>query len=159
MVIQVVIVDRHRDFPFGVFLTSNVEFQMIPDFHGVGECRSIRHGSLPLNFTHGSLANPVNHDIVCSADPQASRFFTKSSWRQNHCWIPIRASLLNEIEADMTSPSEELHWDPETVRKNAYKAVDWVVDYLSGVESRRVYSDAEPGSIFESSSCGSSGRG
>ena len=50
----------------------------------------------------------------------------------------------------MTSPSEELHWDPETVRKNAYKAVDWVVDYLSGVESRRVYSDAEPGSIFES---------
>ena len=50
----------------------------------------------------------------------------------------------------MTSPSEELHWDPETVRKNAYKAVDWVVDYLSGVESRRVYSDAEPGSIFDS---------
>ena len=50
----------------------------------------------------------------------------------------------------MTSPSEELHWDPETVRKNAYKAVDWVVDYLSGVESRRVYSDVEPGSIFGS---------
>ena len=39
----------------------------------------------------------------------------------------------------MTSPSEELHWDPETVRKNAYKAVDWVVDYLSGVESRPNY--------------------
>ena len=75
MVIQVVIVDRHRDFPFGVFLTSNVEFQMIPDFHGVGECRSIRHGSLPLNFTHGSLANPVNHDIVCSADPAGFTLF------------------------------------------------------------------------------------
>ena len=38
--------------------------------------------------------------------------------------------FLNEIEADMTSP-RRADWDPETVRKNAYKAVDWVVDYLS----------------------------
>lgn len=49
----------------------------------------------------------------------------------------------------MESPSEELHWDPETVRKNAYQAVDWVVDYLQKVESQQVYSSVEPGSVFD----------
>ena len=48
----------------------------------------------------------------------------------------------------MASASEDLHWDPEKVRKNAYKAVDWVVDYLKKVETKKVYSDVEPGSIF-----------
>ena len=41
----------------------------------------------------------------------------------------------------MESPSEKHHWNPDEVRKNAHKAVDWVVDYLEGVES--------PKSVFE----------
>ena len=49
----------------------------------------------------------------------------------------------------MASASEDLHWDPEKVRENAYKAVDWVVDYLKKVETKKVYSDVEPGSIFD----------
>jgi len=51
-------------------------------------------------------------------------------------------------EALMESPSEKHHWNPDEVRKNAHKAVDWVVDYLEGIESRRVYSNVEPGQIF-----------
>ena len=75
MMIQVMIVDCDGDFTFGMLLATNMKLQKVPDFHGVGECGSIRHGSLPLNFTHGSLANPVNHDIVCSLDPAGEPLF------------------------------------------------------------------------------------
>lgn len=39
------------------------------------------------------------------------------------------------------------HMDPETFRKNAYKAIDWIVDYMKNVEDYPVLSRAKPGDI------------
>ncbi|MGE4619332.1 MAG: pyridoxal-dependent decarboxylase [Planctomycetota bacterium] len=47
----------------------------------------------------------------------------------------------------MTDRSEQLHWDAEEMRRRGHEAIDWVVDYLSGVENRSVTSSVAPGDI------------
>jgi len=44
-------------------------------------------------------------------------------------------------------PDSSHHMDLETFRREAYRAVDWVVDYLANVESYPVRSQARPGEV------------
>jgi aromatic-L-amino-acid decarboxylase len=46
-----------------------------------------------------------------------------------------------------SKPTAERHRELETFRRNGYAAVDWVVDYLTRVESLPVLSQVEPGAI------------
>lgn len=50
----------------------------------------------------------------------------------------------------MQDDPESRHMDLETFRRNAYQAVDWVVDYLAGVAELPVLSQVEPGEIAAS---------
>lgn len=43
--------------------------------------------------------------------------------------------------------TKTFHMDLETFRANGYKAIDWVVDYLQGVEDKPVLAKVEPGAI------------
>jgi aromatic-L-amino-acid/L-tryptophan decarboxylase len=42
---------------------------------------------------------------------------------------------------------QNYHMDPEVFRENAYKAIDWVVDYMKNVEDYPVLSQVKPGDI------------
>jgi len=50
-------------------------------------------------------------------------------------------------EGRVSASDETHHMDLETFRENAYRAVDWVVDYLRDVESYPVLSQVVPGDI------------
>ncbi len=50
----------------------------------------------------------------------------------------------------MTDRADELHWDPEQIRRRGHEAIDWVVDYLSGIEKRPVLSRTKPGEVATS---------
>ena len=43
--------------------------------------------------------------------------------------------------------SDDYHMDLESFRKNGYKAIDWIVDYLESVEDYPVVSEVSPGQI------------
>jgi aromatic-L-amino-acid/L-tryptophan decarboxylase len=45
--------------------------------------------------------------------------------------------------------SDDLHWDLETFRRHGYEVVDWIADYLRGVEALPVRSQVKPGEILE----------
>ncbi|MAW75762.1 MAG: aspartate aminotransferase family protein, partial [Planctomycetes bacterium] len=50
----------------------------------------------------------------------------------------------------VTDRAEQLHWDREELRRRGHQAIDWVVDYLAGIEERSVLSRVEPGEVAES---------
>ena len=50
----------------------------------------------------------------------------------------------------MTDRAEQLHWDREELRRRGHEAIDWVVDYLAGIEQRPVLSRVEPGEVAAS---------
>ena len=41
------------------------------------------------------------------------------------------------------------HWSPEEFRKQGYRVIDWVADYMEKVSALPVRSEVEPGSVFE----------
>ncbi|MDE0958572.1 MAG: pyridoxal-dependent decarboxylase, partial [Planctomycetota bacterium] len=50
----------------------------------------------------------------------------------------------------MTDQADQLHWDPEEMRRRGHQAIDWVVDYLASIEQRPVQSRVEPGDVAAS---------
>ena len=43
--------------------------------------------------------------------------------------------------------NDDYHMDLESFRKNGYKAIDWIVDYLQSVDNYPVLSEVSPGQI------------
>ncbi|MDE0961187.1 MAG: hypothetical protein OSB09_10440, partial [Planctomycetota bacterium] len=50
----------------------------------------------------------------------------------------------------MPEHADQLHWDPEEMRRRGHQAIDWVVDYLASIEQRPVQSRAQPGDVAAS---------
>ena len=50
----------------------------------------------------------------------------------------------------MSEHADQLHWDPEEMRRRGHQAIDWVVDYLASIEERPVQSRVEPGDVAAS---------